>query len=154
MLDIFLDHARFPLNCNLNYVVELLQLSSLQPRDFVRGTTNEARYFLFLSLADYPYFVSNGPFCNPLLFIRAGGGVLRNSIQSPGRKLQLIRGLGNNGGWAADVDRYRAEYREPREKSRTSQQQHEQRKKKGLLAYPREIKEGLLTKGNLYVDRR
>lgn len=85
----------------------------------------------------------------------AGGGVLRNSIQSPRRKLQLVRCLRNNGGRATNVDRHRAEYREPREKPRASQQQFGRWKKKRLLAYSREnVKKGLLSKGYFSVDQR
>lgn len=90
-----------------------------------------------------------------LLFMYAGGGVFRNSIQSPGWKLQLVRGIGNNGGRATNVDWHRTEYREPREKPRTSQQQLDQREKKRLLAYSREnIEKRHLTKGYLFVNYR
>lgn len=142
-LNIFPDRACFSSDCGLNYVVALLQLSLLQPRDLMHGT-KKAQFFQFLSLVDYPNSCLTIPFVIRY-YLCAGGGVLRNSIQSPGRKLQLVRGLGNNGRWAANVDRYRAEHREPWEKSWAGQQQYDQREEKRLLAYSREIKEGLLT---------
>lgn len=85
----------------------------------------------------------------------AGGGVLRNPIQSSGWKLQLVCRLGINGRRASNVDRHRAEYREPGEKPRAGQQQYDHRQEERFLAHPREdLEEGLPTEGHVAVDRR